>query len=210
MTTVTVKFFGPARDATGVASAEYQLVEPATLGTLREMVLAQYAGLASAAASLRFAVNQDYVDTDVALSDGDEVAVIPPVAGGSPSSDDGTVAIVERPIELAPLVQLAAAHESLGYCFFRTRDFDAATRSYMQALAYDWRLSKAHAGLGSINMLRFLEDDALTDRRDRALEHWHRSLEIKPDQARIRKLIARYHPTRVDPEQTLLVEHVGP
>ncbi len=118
MTTVTVKFFGPARDATGVASAEYQLVEPATLGTLREMILAQYDGLAAGASSLRFAVNQDYIETDVALSDGDEVAVIPPVAGGSPSSDDGTVAIVERPIELAPLVEQVAAHEAGAVCTF--------------------------------------------------------------------------------------------
>ncbi len=118
MTTVTVRFFGPARDATGVASAEYELVEPATLRTLREMIFAQYAGLAAGAASLRFAVNQDYVETDAALSDGDEVAVIPPVAGGSPNADDGTVAIVEGPIELPTLVKQAEAHEAGAVCTF--------------------------------------------------------------------------------------------
>lgn len=118
MTTVTVRFFGPARDATGVASAEYQLVDPATLGTLREMIFAQYAGLAAGATALRFAVNLDYADTDVALSDGDEVAVIPPVAGGSPNSDDGTVAIVEAAIDLTQCVEQAAAHEAGAVCTF--------------------------------------------------------------------------------------------
>jgi tetratricopeptide (TPR) repeat protein len=109
---------------------------------------------------------------------------------------------LEQAIRMDP--QLAIAHESLGYCRFRLREYDAAEQSYKQALAYDWRLPRAHAGLGSINMLRFLEEGSRTDRRDRALEHWHRSLELDPDQSRIRDLIERYRPKRTDPESVLL------
>lgn len=115
---------------------------------------------------------------------------------------------LEQAIRMDP--QLAVAHEALGYCFFRMRDFDKAELSYKHALAYDWRLPRAHAGLGSINMLRYLKDRALTTRRDRALEHWHRSLELDPEQPRIRKLIARYKLGRSDPEEALLNERKKP
>ncbi len=109
---------------------------------------------------------------------------------------------LEGAIRMDP--ELAVAHEALGYCLFRMKDFDEAERSYKQALAYDWRLPRAHAGLGSINMLRYLKDNALTRRQGRALEHWHRSLELNPDQPRIHKLIARYKPEHSDPEEVLL------
>jgi tetratricopeptide (TPR) repeat protein len=99
---------------------------------------------------------------------------------------------------------LAAAHEALGYCLFRSRDFGAAERSYLRALECNPRLPHARAGLGSIYMIQFLEDDSQTDLRDRAMEQWHRSLELDPDQPRIRKLIARYGPKPSDPGEILL------
>ena len=105
---------------------------------------------------------------------------------------------------------LAAAHEGLGYCLFRMREFDAAEQSYQQALACDWRLPRAHAGLGSINMLRYLEDKKRLDLNERAREHWHRSLELNPDQQRIRKLLAKYKPQHRDPEDALLGNSVSP
>ena len=99
---------------------------------------------------------------------------------------------------------LAPAHEALGYCLFRMREFGAAEVSYKRSLACDWRLPSSHAGLGSINMLRFLEDKSRKDLRDRALEHWHRALELDSEQPRIRKLIARYQPKPHDPDEVLL------
>jgi tetratricopeptide (TPR) repeat protein len=106
--------------------------------------------------------------------------------------------------------QLAAAHEALGYCFFRMKEYDESEMNYKHALACDWRLPRSHAGLGSIQMLRYLEDKTRTDLRDKALEHWHRSLELNPDQPRIRKLIAQYKPMQSDPEEALLDERAKP
>jgi len=97
----------------------------------------------------------------------------------------------------------AGAYESLGYCLFRLREFDEAEAVYKRALLYDWRLPRAHAGLGSINMLRYVQDDANTTARDQALEYWHRSLELDPNQPRLRRLIATYKPSRDDPENLL-------
>jgi tetratricopeptide (TPR) repeat protein len=105
---------------------------------------------------------------------------------------------------------LAASHEALGYCLFRSRDFGAAERAYNQALTCDWRLPRSHAGLGSIYMIRYLEDKTLAELRDRALEHWHRSLELNPDQPRIRKLLVEYKPRNDDPESLLLNDRSEP
>lgn len=114
---------------------------------------------------------------------------------------------LEQAVRMDP--KLAAAQEALGYCLFRLREFDEAEATYKQALLCDWRLPRAHAGLGSINMLRYLEDRNRRDLRDRALEHWHRSLELDPNQPRIRKLLDRYQPERRDPEEALLRESSG-
>lgn len=114
---------------------------------------------------------------------------------------------LEQAIRIDP--KLAAAHEALGYCRFKMRDFDNAEASYKQALALQWRLPRAHAGLGSINMLRYLQNATQFALRQRALEHWHKSLELDPDQPRIRRLIAQYGVRPEDPEQSLLDSEVG-
>ena len=116
---------------------------------------------------------------------------------------------LEQAIRMEP--SRAAAHEALGYCLFRMRSFDEAERAYQTALQLDWRLPRSHAGLGSINMLRYLEDTSLTDARSQALEHWHQSLELDPQQARIRDLIVRYQPKeREGAEATLLSARIEP
>lgn len=102
---------------------------------------------------------------------------------------------------------LAPAHEALGYCLFRLAEYDRAENSYRNALMYDNKLPRSYAGLGSILALRYLEDKNRQPTRNQALEYWHRSLELDPDQPRIRKLIARYKPPTQDPQTVLLSNH---
>ncbi|MCH7812660.1 MAG: tetratricopeptide repeat protein [Planctomycetes bacterium] len=100
--------------------------------------------------------------------------------------------------------QLAPAHEALGYCLFRIQDYDGAERSYENALRCDSKLPRTYAGLGSISALRFLRDQSQKVMRDRALEYWHRSLELDPHQPKIRTLVAKYKPRAANPETVLL------
>lgn len=102
--------------------------------------------------------------------------------------------------------QLAPAHEALGYCLFRMQDYDGAERAYRSAALYDTKLPNTYAGLGSIYALRYIQDKSRSELRDRALEYWHRSLELEPDQPRIRKLVAKYRPRTPDPETVLLTD----
>ena len=50
--------------------------------TITPALFARYPSLAGHARSLRFAVNGEYAKDDRLLGEGDDVAVIPPVAGG--------------------------------------------------------------------------------------------------------------------------------
>ena len=98
----------------------------------------------------------------------------------------------------------APAPARSAYCLFRQRKSDESIESYERALKLDSKLPDAHAGLGAVHMVRFLLDREQTDDRDEAMRHWHRSLELNPDQPRIRELIAKYQPVDKSPEQLLM------
>jgi molybdopterin converting factor small subunit len=87
---VTVEFFGPAREAAGVAR---QAVECETSATSHDVVtrLARHHGGRLArllldgdqvASSVLLAVNDVQAARPVSLKEGDEITVVPPVSGG--------------------------------------------------------------------------------------------------------------------------------
>ena len=61
-----------------------ELPDAATAGDLAAEMVRRYPDLAQNPARLVVAVNQEYRDHLYVLGDGDEVALIPPVSGGSP------------------------------------------------------------------------------------------------------------------------------
>ena len=84
-----VLLFAGARDAVGATELELSLSEllPASQTTLTARSLldafcARHPSLQPYASSLRVAINGAYAAWDASVSDGDEVAIIPPVAGG--------------------------------------------------------------------------------------------------------------------------------
>jgi molybdopterin converting factor subunit 1 len=79
---VTVLAFAGARDAIGAGSLELSLTEPTTARGLLDRLCREHLALAPYASSLRVAVNGAYAAWDDPIRDGDEVAIIPPVAGG--------------------------------------------------------------------------------------------------------------------------------
>ncbi|HWT03539.1 MAG TPA: molybdenum cofactor biosynthesis protein MoaE [Pyrinomonadaceae bacterium] len=81
--TVRVLFFGAARDHAGREEAEVSLRAPASAAAAFEEILSLYPALRRFGRSLLFAVNQEYARPDAPVSAGDELAVFPPVSGGS-------------------------------------------------------------------------------------------------------------------------------
>lgn len=80
--TVRMLAFGGARDVLGSAEVELPLPATCTAAELLVSVCQRYPGLAPHHASLRLAVNGRYAFPADPVTAGDEVALIPPVAGG--------------------------------------------------------------------------------------------------------------------------------
>lgn len=81
---VQVRYFASLREALG-ASEAIELAEGATVGTLRNTLLAlggRHAEVLARGRAVRTALNQVMCDEQAALNDGAEVAFFPPVTGG--------------------------------------------------------------------------------------------------------------------------------
>ena len=76
---VTVRMFAAFADAVGSDTVTVSLPEPVTVGALRDAVSALSPALPPRPI---VAVREAYATDDVVIHAGDEVAVIPPVAGG--------------------------------------------------------------------------------------------------------------------------------
>lgn len=100
---VRVLFFASVRERLRRSEAHFDLAEGATVDDLWRLVCGEHPELEAVSRSVTFAVNREYVDRAHGLSEGDEVAVIPPVSGGAPR-----FRIVSVPIDLAALVRAVA------------------------------------------------------------------------------------------------------
>ncbi len=79
---VNVVLFAGYREAVGSSSVGIELEEGATVGDLALTMSGLYPGLPRNHRRIVAAVNEEYHHHDFPLSDGDEVALIPPVSGG--------------------------------------------------------------------------------------------------------------------------------
>jgi MoaE-MoaD fusion protein len=80
---VQVNLFATYREIVGARQVPWTLREGATLDQLVDAFLGKYPGLRGHRDTMLVAVNHAYATPDVVLEDGDEVALLPPVSGGS-------------------------------------------------------------------------------------------------------------------------------
>jgi len=106
---VNVLFFGVTHDLTGCAQEQVDLPEGENLEGLRRHCETRFPRLGAVGGSLLLAVNQEFAKGPVPLHDGDEVAFMPPVSGGS---DADFFRITRGPILTAELARpLRAAQD---------------------------------------------------------------------------------------------------
>jgi molybdopterin converting factor small subunit len=93
---VKVLYFGVLRDWSGAADEIAELNDGASVRDLLRVLLARPSkhamadsteadGMTALWQSLAVAVNREYASASIVLRDGDEVALLPPVSGGSDS-----------------------------------------------------------------------------------------------------------------------------
>ncbi len=80
---VRVLFFGILKDITGRAEDDLQIPADAQLTAVFDHYAAQYPRIREMAGSIVLARNREFAPISVQVSEGDEIAFLPPVSGGS-------------------------------------------------------------------------------------------------------------------------------
>src|SRR5690348_2493963 len=80
---VKVLFFGMLKDIVGRAEEQLDLPGTPRLGGVFAHYAERYPRLGEMAGSIVLAKNHEFADPSAAVSEGDEVALLPPVSGGS-------------------------------------------------------------------------------------------------------------------------------
>ena len=102
---VEVLYFAAARERAGTDRDGFDLQTP-TVAELAKAIGARHPELAPLLPRLRFAVNRAFVSASATLKEEDEVALIPPVAGGA-----GRFRVGEEKLSLAAVVKAVASPE---------------------------------------------------------------------------------------------------
>ena len=79
---VEVRLFAAARELAGKPAVEAELPDDATVADLRRWLAEAFPDLEPLLRSAAFALDAEYAVDDAPLSDGAEIACIPPVSGG--------------------------------------------------------------------------------------------------------------------------------
>lgn len=85
---VRIRLFAVQRELAGTREVALDLPEGGTVADAWEALVALHPSLAPGRDSVRFARNGKYADATTGLTDGDEVAMIPPVSGGAASAGE--------------------------------------------------------------------------------------------------------------------------
>jgi molybdopterin converting factor subunit 1 len=101
---IRIRLFAIQRELAGTREVPVELADGATVEDAWTALVGRYPGLAPGRPSVRFARNGDYAEPMTVLADGDEVAMIPPVSGGS---DARILELRDEPFTAAILAELA-------------------------------------------------------------------------------------------------------
>jgi molybdopterin synthase catalytic subunit len=109
---VKVRLFAILRQQAGWRERELELPAGATIEDAWRALVALVPALAASREVVRFARNRQYASADAVLADGDELVLIPPVAGGAPHGEGEErilrVEIRDMPLDDALLAELRA------------------------------------------------------------------------------------------------------
>ena len=78
-----VRLFARLSELAGTREAEVEVGEGLTAGEVYQALCRRYPALSGLNGSIRYAVNGEYAEPAHPVAGGDEVALIPPVSGGS-------------------------------------------------------------------------------------------------------------------------------
>jgi molybdopterin synthase catalytic subunit len=104
MVTIEVLFFATLKDRAGTDRVNLELEGPLRVSDLKAHLLDRYPPLRPALDSVLVSVNREYAFDQDEIPDGAEVALFPPVSGGSESHPPTVITITQEQIDLNGLL----------------------------------------------------------------------------------------------------------
>jgi molybdopterin synthase catalytic subunit len=145
---VRVLYFAIVRERLRRQEEEVELPAGATVGALLDELGRRYEAIAALRPHLQVARNRETAPADAALADGDEVALIPPVSGGS--GRPPLAAVRDAPLDLMEVVR-AVSHPGAGGVVTFTGVVRRESRGrVVDRLEYEAYREMAEARLGAI------------------------------------------------------------
>jgi molybdopterin synthase catalytic subunit len=115
---VRVLYFALLRDRAGERQEEVSLPDGAKVRDLRTRLGEIHPNLVELLQSAIFAVNREFAFPDEALTDGDEVAVFPPVSGGTEPTEQDFFLLTKDPLDFNALLERLVTPTSGAACVF--------------------------------------------------------------------------------------------
>jgi molybdopterin synthase catalytic subunit len=129
---VTVKLFGSLREEAGVAEMPVDLPKGARVSELRAQLAEKFPTLERLGERLAVSVNLEVARLDTALEEADEVAFLPPVAGGV-----GRCSLSSEPLDEAAVTARVSGPDAGGIVTFVGQVRDHARGHTIEHLEYE-------------------------------------------------------------------------
>lgn len=145
MNQVNVLFFATIRDLTGTRQTTLDLPDGASVADAKAVLIEKYPSLKLAMDTTVVAVNREFAPDEDLLPPGAEMAIFPPVSGGSAQAGQAQptfFSITEAEIDLDQLLSQITLPETGAACLFTgmvrgiTQRGDAHETSYLEYEAY--------------------------------------------------------------------------
>jgi MoaE-MoaD fusion protein len=141
---VRVRLFARLREQAGTDCVDLEVPAGSTVADVHTALLDRFPGLEADRRVIRPAVNQDYAGWDSSVREGDEIALIPPVSGGSAEAN---LEITVEPLD-ARRLEAAVMHPGAGgVCTFIGVVRDSSRGESVTHLEYE-----AYAGMAVAQM----------------------------------------------------------
>lgn len=183
---VRLLVFGVLKDLIADFSAPLELPEGARVRDLLDHQRKRFSGRDQLWNSLAVAVNREYVTTDHALRDGDEVALLPPVSGGAENSEE-RVSIVHQRIDAHATVTVLERPEDGALVVF-----DGMVRNNTRGRRTLYLIYEAYEEM-ALAQMRALREKALADFRVRDIAIVHRLGRIEVGESSVLIAVASAH-----------------
>jgi molybdopterin synthase catalytic subunit len=151
---ISVLYFAVFREKLARDSELLELADGARVADAVAALADQHPAIASLRGRFRVAVNQEFADDDLALRDGDELALIPPVAGGSGRH----VRLLEEPLSLDRCIAAVSGPGPAGMTMGGVVTFVGIVRRHSRGVVVERLEYSAYGSMAVREMTRLVEE----------------------------------------------------